>query len=243
MASRGYRSEGQVPVAGDQIYRTDAIRRLDREPPQDRRGDPGYATPQEAGPDLGGSGCYQRRRRSNEGGLRPDDWADIARRLEATGKSRPTSSGLSRAPTIGRMLIYPTSPREHGYQLSHAEDQCRRCRCPWSARGDRDAGGGGGASSPATTCRLRRQWRRQLIGGDPDWVRKAERGEAAKGAPLPSAPTGARSRIFCPGAEQPASHNPAAGRSGSCRRTIGRRLPSEEGRRGRAASRRSARRG
>ena len=51
----------------------------------------------------------------HEGGLGPDEWADLARRFEATGLIDYIS--LSHGTYINRMLIYPTAPEEHGFQL------------------------------------------------------------------------------------------------------------------------------
>jgi 2,4-dienoyl-CoA reductase-like NADH-dependent reductase (Old Yellow Enzyme family) len=51
----------------------------------------------------------------HEGGLGPDEWADLAQRFEATGLIDYIS--LSHGTYINRMLIYPTSPEKHGFQL------------------------------------------------------------------------------------------------------------------------------
>ena len=51
----------------------------------------------------------------HEGGLGPDEWADLAARFEATGLIDYIS--LSHGTYINRMLIYPTSPERHGFQL------------------------------------------------------------------------------------------------------------------------------
>lgn len=50
-----------------------------------------------------------------EGGLGPDEWAEIARLIEATGLVDYVS--CSQGTYLNRMLIYPTSPEIHGYQL------------------------------------------------------------------------------------------------------------------------------
>jgi hypothetical protein len=49
------------------------------------------------------------------GGLDPAAWAEISRHLEATGKLDFLS--CSHGTYLNRMLIYPTSPETHGYQL------------------------------------------------------------------------------------------------------------------------------
>lgn len=72
------------------------------------------ATRQEAGPDLI-VGVRLNSDDGMEGGLGPDDWAEIARRVEATGLIDYVS--CSQGTYLNRMLIYPTSPETHGYQL------------------------------------------------------------------------------------------------------------------------------
>ena len=51
----------------------------------------------------------------HEGGLGPDEWTDIAREFEATGLIDYIS--FSHGTYINRMLIYPTAPEKHGFQL------------------------------------------------------------------------------------------------------------------------------
>ncbi|MBS7700442.1 MULTISPECIES: FAD-dependent oxidoreductase [unclassified Chelatococcus] len=72
------------------------------------------ATREETGPDLI-VGIRINSDDGLEGGLGPHDWAEIARRLEATGKLDYVS--CSHGTYVNRMLIYPTSPEEHGFQL------------------------------------------------------------------------------------------------------------------------------
>ncbi len=50
-----------------------------------------------------------------EGGLAPEDWAEIAQRLTATGKLDYIS--CAHGTYLNRMLIYPTSPQEHGFEM------------------------------------------------------------------------------------------------------------------------------
>lgn len=50
-----------------------------------------------------------------DGGLGPNEWAEIARRLEATGHLDYVS--CSHGTYLNRMLIYPTAPETHGFQM------------------------------------------------------------------------------------------------------------------------------
>ena len=72
------------------------------------------ATREECGPDMI-VGVRMNSDDGMEGGLGPDDWAEIARRIEATGLVDYVS--CSHGTYLNRMLIYPTSPEAHGYQL------------------------------------------------------------------------------------------------------------------------------
>lgn len=72
------------------------------------------ATREEAGDDM----IVGMRINSDDGhpgGLGPADWADLARRFEATGLIDYIS--CSQGTYVNRMLIYPTAPEEHGFQL------------------------------------------------------------------------------------------------------------------------------
>lgn len=72
------------------------------------------ATREETGPDM----IVGMRINSDDGhpgGLGPADWAELARRFEATGLIDYIS--CSQGTYVNRMLIYPTSPEEHGFQL------------------------------------------------------------------------------------------------------------------------------
>jgi tRNA-dihydrouridine synthase len=162
------------------------------------------ATRQEAGPDLV-VGVRINGDDGHDGGLRPDDWADIARRLEATGTVDYIS--VSQGTYVDRMLIYPTSPREHGYQLPATRKIKEAVSLP--------VVGAGRIVTPAEAEGFLASgdcdfvgMARQLI-ADPDWVRKAERGEAAKVRPCVGA-NWCMSAIF---AQAPIAciHNPAAG--------------------------------
>ena len=72
------------------------------------------ATRQETGPDMI-VGVRINGDDGHEGGLRPPDWADIAAALEATGCIDYIS--VSQGTYLNRMMIYPTSPEDHGYQM------------------------------------------------------------------------------------------------------------------------------
>ncbi|MBO9355442.1 FAD-dependent oxidoreductase [Bordetella petrii] len=52
---------------------------------------------------------------SMEGGLGPGDWADIARHLTASGRLDYVS--CAHGTYLNRMLIYPSSPHEHGFEM------------------------------------------------------------------------------------------------------------------------------
>ena len=72
------------------------------------------ATREETGPDMI-VGMRLNSDDGHEGGLGPDEWAEIAARFEATGLIDYIS--LSHGTYINRMHIYPTSPERHGFQL------------------------------------------------------------------------------------------------------------------------------
>lgn len=72
------------------------------------------ASREELGPDMI-MGMRLNSDDGHEGGLGPDEWADLAARFEATGLIDYIS--LSHGTYIDRMLIYPTSPEAHGFQL------------------------------------------------------------------------------------------------------------------------------
>ena len=52
-------------------------------------------------------------------GLKPNDWVSVAKTIENTGLVDYLS--VSHGTYLNRMLIYPTSPIEHGYQLKSTE--------------------------------------------------------------------------------------------------------------------------
>lgn len=141
----------------------------------------------------------------HEGGNDPEAWADIARRLEATGNVDYIS--VSQGTYINRMLIYPTSPEEHGYQLPATEKIAEAVAIPVIA--------GGRIVTHAEAERFLAEGRCEIVGmarqliADPDWVAKAERPEAEPIRPCVGA-NWCMSSIF---AQAPIGciHNPAAG--------------------------------
>lgn len=141
----------------------------------------------------------------HEGGLKPDEWADLARRFEATGLVDYFS--VSHGTYINRMLIYPTSPQTHGYQLAATKRIADAVSLP--------VVGVGRIVDPVAAERHLTDgacdfigMARQLI-ADPDWLAKAQRGEPKKIRPCVGA-NWCMSTIF---AQAPLAciHNPAAG--------------------------------
>lgn len=72
------------------------------------------ATREEVGPDLI-VGARINSDDGHEGGLSPADWAEIAAALVAPGHLDYVS--CSHGTYLNRMLIYPTAPEEHGFQM------------------------------------------------------------------------------------------------------------------------------
>lgn len=162
------------------------------------------ATRAEAGPELV-VGVRINGDDGHEGGLTPDAWADIARRLEATGKIDYIS--VSQGTYVDRMLIYPTAPGEHGYQMPATRKIKQAVDLP--------VVGAGRIVSPveaegflaAGDCDFIGM-ARQLI-ADPDWANKAASGRAREVRPCVGA-NWCMTTIF---AQAPIAciHNPAAG--------------------------------
>ncbi|MDC0073498.1 FAD-dependent oxidoreductase [Alphaproteobacteria bacterium] len=71
-------------------------------------------TRNEAGPDMI-VGLRMNSDDGHEGGLSNNEWVEIAKEFERTGLIDYIS--LSHGTYLNRMLIYPTSPEKHGYQL------------------------------------------------------------------------------------------------------------------------------
>lgn len=142
----------------------------------------------------------------HEGGLAPSDWAEIAAALVAPGHLDYVS--VSQGTYLNRMLIYPTAPEAHGYQLA-ATRQVRaavpgvpvvgvgRIVTPEEA----EAALADGACDFVAMARA-------LI-ADPEWVAKAEAAQAEHIRPCVGA-NWCMSSIF---AQAPIAciHNPAAG--------------------------------
>ncbi len=140
------------------------------------------------------------------GGLGPPDWAEIASRLEATGLIDYVS--LSHGTYIDRMLIYPTSPETHGYQMQAAAQVKAALKIP--------VVGVGRIVSPDEAERCLAEGSCDFVGmaraliADPRWGAKAAAGEAGRIRPCVGA-NWCMSTIF---AQAPVGciHNPAAGR-------------------------------
>jgi 2,4-dienoyl-CoA reductase-like NADH-dependent reductase (Old Yellow Enzyme family) len=141
----------------------------------------------------------------HEGGLRPDDWAEIAARMTASGHVDYVS--CSHGTYLNRMLIYPTSPESHGYQMAAT----RRVK----QAVDKPVVGVGRIVTPAEAEKHLADgdcdfvaMARALI-ADPEWVAKAARDEAEEIRPCVGA-NWCMTSIF---AQAPVAciHNPAAG--------------------------------
>jgi len=140
----------------------------------------------------------------HEGGLQPDDWAEIAARMAGSGLIDYVS--CSHGTYLNRMLIYPTAPERHGYQM----EATRRVR---DAVGGLPVVGVGRIVTPAEAERHLAEgdcdfvaMARALI-ADAEWLSKAARGEDVR--PCVAA-NWCMSSIF---AQAPIAciHNPAAG--------------------------------
>jgi 2,4-dienoyl-CoA reductase-like NADH-dependent reductase (Old Yellow Enzyme family) len=129
-----------------------------------------------------------------EGGLGPEDWAEIARRLEATGHLDYIS--CSQGTYLNRMMIYPTSPEAHGYQVPATRVVKRAVGLPVVAVG---------------RIVMPEEAEGFLAGGDcdPMWGMKAEQGRSEDIRPCVGA-NWCMESIF---AQAPIAciHNPAAG--------------------------------
>lgn len=141
----------------------------------------------------------------HEGGLGPDEWADIAARFEATGLIDYIS--LSHGTYINRMHIYPTSPEAHGFQLDATARVKAALSVPVVGVGrivDPDEAEGYLADGKCDFIGMARA----LI-SDPRWGQKAMGGEAKKIRPCVGA-NWCMSTIFAQAAIG-CIHNPAAG--------------------------------
>jgi 2,4-dienoyl-CoA reductase-like NADH-dependent reductase (Old Yellow Enzyme family) len=163
------------------------------------------ATREECGPDMI-VGVRINSDDGHEGGLRPVDWAEIAGRMAGSGLIDYVS--CSQGTYLNRMLIYPTAPERHGYQM----EATRQVR---AAVGGLPVVGVGRIVTPGEAERHLAAgdcdfvaMARALI-ADPAWVAKAARGQAAEIRPCVGA-NWCMSSIF---AQAPIAciHNPAAG--------------------------------
>ncbi len=163
------------------------------------------ATREETGPDMI-VGMRLNSDDGHEGGLGPDDWAEIAARFEATGMIDYIS--LSHGTYINRMLIYPTSPERHGFQLDATARVKSALKLP--------VVGVGRITRPDEAEGYLADGKCDFVGmaraliSDPRWGAKAMSGEAKRIRPCVGA-NWCMSTIF---AQAPVGciHNPAAGR-------------------------------
>jgi 2,4-dienoyl-CoA reductase-like NADH-dependent reductase (Old Yellow Enzyme family) len=162
------------------------------------------ATRQETGPDMI-VGVRINSDDGHEGGLRPADWADIAKRLEATGHLDYIS--CSHGTYLNRMLIYPTSPQEHGFQMAATRQVKQAVKIPVVGVGRIVTPEEAEKHLAAGDCDFVALARALVADGE--WVSKAQRGEGAKVRPCVGA-NWCMSSIF---AQAPIAciHNPAAG--------------------------------
>ncbi|MDJ1018442.1 MAG: FAD-dependent oxidoreductase [Paracoccaceae bacterium] len=141
----------------------------------------------------------------HEGGLGPDEWADIASKFEATGLIDYIS--LSHGTYINRMHIYPTSPEKHGFQL----DATARVKSALTV----PVVGVGRIVDPDEAESYLAEGKCDFVGmaraliSDPRWGQKAMGGEAKRIRPCVGA-NWCMSTIF---AQAPIGciHNPSAG--------------------------------
>ncbi len=163
-----------------------------------------HLTREEAGPDLV-VGIRINGDDGHDGGLRPDEWADIARELEATGHVDYIS--VTQGTYLNRMLIYPTAPEVHGYQMATTAKIKAAVKLPVVGVGrvvEADEAESYLASGACDYVALARA----LI-ADPQWALKAQRGDAKTVRPCVGA-NWCMTAIF---AQAPIAciHNPAAG--------------------------------
>ncbi len=162
------------------------------------------ATRAEIGPDMI-MGMRINSDDGHEGGLRPDEWADLARRFQDTGLIDYLS--VSHGTYINRMLIYPTAPEEHGYQLAATRQVKQAVTVP--------VVGVGRIVDAVEAERFLADGKCDFVGmaralvSDPNWGAKAQAGRHDRIRPCVGA-NWCMSTIF---AQAPIAciHNPAAG--------------------------------
>lgn len=162
------------------------------------------ATRQEAGPDLM-VGVRINGDDGHDGGLRPNDWADIARELEATGHLDYIS--VTQGTYLNRMLIYPTSPEEHGYQMKATRVITRAVSVPVMGVGRIVHPAEAEGFLAAGDCNIIGLGRALIA--DPEWLTKAEQRHAERIRPC----VGANWCLASIAAQAPIAciHNPSAG--------------------------------
>ena len=141
-----------------------------------------------------------------QGGLGPVQWAEIAQKLAATGKLDYIS--CSQGTYLNRMMIYPTSPEQHGFQMEATRQVKASVNVP--------VVGVGRITTPDEAEAILRAGDCDFIGmtraliADAFWVRKAEQGDAEKIRPCVGA-NWCMESIF---AHAPIAciHNPSVGR-------------------------------
>ena len=141
-----------------------------------------------------------------QGGLGPAEWAEIAKHLAATGKLDYIS--CSHGTYLNRMMIYPTSPEEHGFQMAATRQVKASINLP--------VVGVGRITTPDEAEAILRAGDCDFVGmaraliADAFWVRKAEQGHADKIRPCVGA-NWCMESIF---AHAPIAciHNPSVGR-------------------------------
>lgn len=141
----------------------------------------------------------------HEGGLRPQDWAEIAARMTESGFVDYVS--CSHGTYLNRMLIYPTSPQAHGYQMAATRQVKQAVDKPVVGVGRIVTPAEAEAHLAAGDCDFVAMARALIA--DPEWVAKAQRGEAEEIRPCVGA-NWCMSSIF---AQAPIAciHNPTAG--------------------------------
>lgn len=141
----------------------------------------------------------------HEGGLRPNDWADLAAEFEATGLIDYIS--LSHGTYINRMLIYPTAPEKHGFQLDATATVKSKLKIPVVGVGR--IVDPGEAEQYLADSKLDFVGMARALVSDARWGEKAQSGDAHKIRPCVGA-NWCMSTIF---AQAPIGciHNPSAG--------------------------------
>lgn len=141
----------------------------------------------------------------HSGGLTSEDWATLAANFEASGLIDYLS--VTHGTYLNRMLIYPTAPQHHGYQLAATEKITSAVSLPVVAVGRITTPEEAEAALVSSRCTFIGM-ARQLI-ADPEWANKAASGNRHKIRPCVGA-NWCMSKIFAQ-AEIGCIHNPAAG--------------------------------